>query len=161
MTSVDAIDLRKALGKFATGVTIVTTQGVGDQLVGVTANSFNTVSLSPPIVLWSLTKTSSTLSDFDHSGRFIINILSTDQVHLSQRFSKPISDKFENVEHSKGIAGLPYLHDCVARFECKTLHRHEVGDHILFLGQIEAYEHTHLEPLLFCKGQYAHSHALN
>jgi len=152
--SFDKRDLRNALGSYGTGVTVITSGNINTRLVGVTANSFSSVSLDPPIVSWSLVATSSSLDIFDQSNRFVINVLSLQQVHLSKRFSSTASDKFDGVGFSEGLAGLPVIDDCVAAFECKTLQRLVVGDHILFLGQVENYFYENKPPLLFCQGNY-------
>jgi len=147
-------ELRKALGTFATGVTIVTTLSKDKQLVGITANSFSSVSLDPPIVLWSLKKSSLSLEAFDHSGRFVVNVLSQTQMDLSTRFASSVSDKFSSVLYTEGIGGLPIINSCVATFQCKTYQRIEAGDHILFLGEVEAFDYHNHPSLMFCKGKY-------
>lgn len=150
------LDLRKALGNFGTGVTIVSTLSASGEPVGMTANSFSSVSLDPPIVLWSLRKTSPSLQAFDHCGRFVINVLALDQLELSKRFATSMPNKFEGVAHQPGAAGLPVIDGCASVFQCKTVQRLEVGDHILFLGEIEDFHHhTDRDTLLFCRGQYA------
>jgi flavin reductase (DIM6/NTAB) family NADH-FMN oxidoreductase RutF len=156
----DPRDLRRAFGRFGTGVTVVTTRCFDGQRVGVTANSFNTVSLEPPIVLWSLAIRSPNLENFRQAGRFVVNVLARSQVELSQRFSRPAPDKFAGVAHHEGLGGLPVLEGCVAAIECVTLNSHAVGDHVLFLGRVEAYTYADAEPLLFCNGQYLETKAL-
>lgn len=151
----DSRDLRQALSAFGTGVTVVTTLDGEARPVGVTANSFNSVSLEPPIVLWSLRKSSPSLPAFDACGRFVINVLTLDQVPLSRRFASPVPEKFHEVAHAPGTHGLPVLAGCAAVFECQTAQRHEVGDHILYLGRVEAYHHRPGPALLFCQGRYA------
>ena len=146
---------RSALGMFATGVTIVTARAADGSLVGLTANSFNSVSLEPPIVLWSLRKASPSLPAFDACGRFVINVLTLDQVPISQRFASPVPEKFRDVAHAPGEHGLPVIEGCAAVFECQTEQRHEVGDHILYLGRVQAYHHRPGPGLLFCQGRYA------
>jgi flavin reductase (DIM6/NTAB) family NADH-FMN oxidoreductase RutF len=153
----DRLDFRKALGSFGTGVTIVTTKAADARLVGVTANSFSSVSLEPPIVLWSLQKTSPNLSAYDDCGRFVINVLSLAQIEHSKRFASPVPDKFNGVDYTLGIEGLPLLKGCAATFECLTIQRLDVGDHILFLGQVEAYQHLDQTALLYVQGRYAQS----
>ena len=151
----DPRDLRNAFGSFGTGVTVVTSGHAQTRLVGVTANSFSSVSLDPPIVLWSLVKGSPSLDVFDQTERFVVNILSLDQVDLSKRFSSPaVTNKFEGLDHGFGLGGLPVLHDCAATLECKTIQRLEIGDHILFLGQVESYAYERKPTLLFCQGSY-------
>ncbi len=150
------LDLRKALGNFGTGVTIVSTLSASGEPTGMTANSFSSVSLDPPIVLWSLLNTSPSLQAFDACGRFVINVLALDQLPLSKRFATSMPNKFEGVAHQPGLAGLPVIEDCASVFQCKTVQRLEVGDHILFLGEIEAYHHhTDRDTLLYYRGQYA------
>jgi len=152
--TLDKRDLRRALGSFGTGVTVVTSGNSQSRWVGVTANSFSSVSLEPPVVLWSLGSNSPSLEVFDETGRFVINVLALDQVELSKQFSKPLSDKFSGVECIEGLGGVPVIPDCVATFECKTIQRTLVGDHVLFLGQVENYVYESKTPLLFCQGQY-------
>lgn len=148
-------DYRNALGKFGTGVAIVTSKTTDDLPVGVTINSFNSVSLDPPIVLWSLNKQSPSLKAFDDTGRFVIHVLSKDQVDLSKRFSSRIEEKFANVEYEFGDLGVPLIPACAAIFECTTWQRQQVGDHILFLGLVENFKSTEKEALLYYKGRYA------
>ncbi len=153
-TTWDKRDLRNALGSYGTGVTVVTSGNSKSRLVGVTANSFTSVSLDPPIVLWSLVSTSPSLEVFDQSGRFVINVLALHQIDLSKQFSKTLADKFAGVEYQEGLDGLPIIQNCVATFECKTIQRIVVGDHVLFLGQVENYVYESKTPLLFCQGNY-------
>jgi flavin reductase (DIM6/NTAB) family NADH-FMN oxidoreductase RutF len=153
-TTWDKRDLRKALGSFGTGVTVVTSGNSQSRWVGVTANSFSSVSLEPPIVLWSLVSTSPNLEVFDQTERFVINVLGLEQVELSKQFSKSLTDKFAGVDCVEGLGGVPIIQNCVATFECKTVQRILVGDHVLFLGQVENYVYEGKTPLLFCQGQY-------
>ena len=154
-TNFDRRDLRKAFSSFGTGVTIVTTKTHDNRLVGLTVNSFSSVSLEPAIVLWSLQKSSPNLEAFETGERFVINVLSQDQLDHSRRFASPIPNKFDGVAYRFGIEGLPVLDDCAAAFECRKLQSLEVGDHVLYLGQVEAYEYQHQAPLLFVQGDYA------
>jgi flavin reductase (DIM6/NTAB) family NADH-FMN oxidoreductase RutF len=153
----DRLDLRKALGSFGTGVTIVTTKSSDNRMVGVTANSFSSVSLEPAIVLWSLQKNSPSLSAYDHCGRFVINVLTLSQIDHSRRFASAVPDKFFGVDYRFGLAGLPVLEGCAAAFECLTVQRLDVGDHILYLGQVEAYQHQEQSALIYVQGKYARS----
>ena len=150
----DKRDLRTAFGSFGTGVTVVTSGNAQSRLVGVTANSFSSVSLEPPIVLWSLVSSSPSLEVFDETGRFVINVLALQQMDFSKQFSKTLTDKFDGVDYIEGLGGLPVIQNCVATFECKTIQRTLVGDHILFLGQVENYVYENKTPLLFCQGNY-------
>jgi flavin reductase (DIM6/NTAB) family NADH-FMN oxidoreductase RutF len=151
----DSRELRNVLGCFGTGVTVVTTLDKNGQKVGLTANSFSSVSLDPPIVLWSLSKQSKSLNAFMDASRFVINVLSMEQLPLSKQFSKPLDDRFIGVSSSEGLGSLPVLNDCAANIECRAVSSQEVGDHILFLGQIERYNYLEKETLLFCNGAYA------
>jgi flavin reductase (DIM6/NTAB) family NADH-FMN oxidoreductase RutF len=151
----DSRELRNVLGSFGTGVTVVTTVGASGERIGLTANSFSSVSLDPPIVLWSLGKQSRNLAVFHESGRFVINVLGVDQMHLSNQFAKPAEDRFAGVDHKLGLGGLPVIHGCAANIECETISAQEVGDHILFLGKIVRYTHMKKDSLLFCNGAYA------
>lgn len=150
----DPLDLRRAFGRFGTGVTVITTRAPDGTRLGVTANSFNTVSLEPPIVLWSLSGKSPSLASFRAAGRFVVNVLALDQLDLSQRFSRSAPDKFAGVTCSEGLGGLPVLEGCAASMECSVVHTHEVGDHVLFLGQVERYAYEQAAPLLYLNGQY-------
>lgn len=158
--SFDPLQLRRALGSYGTGVTVVSTLAPGGRLVGVTANSFSSVSLDPPIVLWSLNRRSPSMAAFDDSGRFVINVLTLEQVALSRRFASSQPDKFDGVAHQRGLAGLPVLRGTAATFECRTEQRLEVGDHVLYLGRVEAFEHRPGAGLLYCQGRYAQSVSL-
>jgi len=144
---------RTALGAFATGVTVVTTRYEEDD-VGLTANSFNSVSLDPPMVLWSLAKTSRALPVFMAVDYFAVHILASDQQALSARFSKSSADKFANLPLERGLGEVPLLPQCSARFLCRTAFRYEGGDHMIFVGQVETFDHWDRPPLLFHRGGY-------
>jgi flavin reductase (DIM6/NTAB) family NADH-FMN oxidoreductase RutF len=147
---------RNALGSFPTGVAIITTTGAHGQPVGLTCNSFSSVSLDPPLVSWGLRVSSKSLDAFRGTGAFAINILAEDQKELSARFANgAISDKFEGVDWRRGHADLPVLAGCVAAFECDKFAEHDAGDHVLFLGRVARFEHGRQEPsLVFYKGAY-------
>lgn len=144
---------RSALGRFATGVTIVTTNDRDGQPIGVTANSFNSVSLDPPMVLWSLAKSSYSLESFSTGEHFAVHILSCDQQELSNRFARRGENKFEGLTHIKKPA--PLLEDCTARFICRTAFQYEGGDHIIFVGEVTDYTAGDKPPLLYLEGRYA------
>ncbi len=150
----DSRDLRNAFACFGTGVTVVTSLGTDGRLVGVTANSFSSVSLEPPIVSWNLGIKSPSLAAFDEAGRFVVNVLALNQVHLSNQFASKSLERFAGVEFDESLGGLPVLRGCAAVIECRTIQRLEVGDHILFLGAVEQYRYQSIEPLLFCQGTY-------
>lgn len=144
---------RAALGRFATGVTIVTTQDELGAPIGVTANSFNSVSLDPPMVLWSLAKSSMSLSAFSQADTFAVHILACDQQDMSNRFARRGDDKFSGVEFEPGP--VPLFTNCAARFICKTAFQYEGGDHIIFVGEVTDFEAEGKPPLLYLEGRYA------
>ncbi|MGA2842461.1 MAG: flavin reductase family protein [Steroidobacteraceae bacterium] len=153
-STIDRKEFRSALGAFATGVTIVTTCHEGID-VGLTANSFNSVSLDPPMVLWSLGKTSLSLPHFAATSHFAVHILSDEQEALSARFATRGADKFGGLDFERGHHDLPLLTGCVARFQCRKLFEYEGGDHVIFVGEVVAFDHVSKRPLLFHGGQYA------
>ena len=150
----DVRALRVALGRFATGVTVVTCLSPDGERVGLTANSFNSLSLDPPLVLWSLRETSANLPVFTAAGRFAINVLSEAQVDLSRRFAARGEDKFADGVWALSELGNPVLAGCAAVFECEHHAQHDVGDHRLFIGRVLACEESALPPLLFRAGHY-------
>ncbi|HEX7891812.1 MAG TPA: flavin reductase [Ramlibacter sp.] len=152
----DPREFRRALGTFPTGVAIITTRGPDGRPVGLTCNSFSSVSLDPPLVLWSLRTSSKSLAAFRAASCFAINVLAEDQGKLSARFaSGTVDDKFEGVAHSEGLLGVPLIEDCLARFHCSTFSEHEAGDHVVFIGRVERFDHGRQEdPLVFYKGAY-------
>lgn len=150
----DARDLRRALGQYATGVTVVTTLHDG-QRYGMTANSFTSVSLNPPLVLWAAARSSPSLPAFEAEDRFAVNVLAADQHHLSRQFATTGNDKFEGVALLDGSPeGLPLLEGTVAHFVCRRTQRVDAGDHVVFLGEIEQYDAPGGEPLVFHSGSY-------
>ena len=146
--------LRNALGAFATGVTIVTTRGEGETDIGLTANSFSSVSLNPPLVLWSSSLYAQSLPAFQESTHFCINILAYDQIELSNKFAKQSDDKFIDVEHIIPESGAPVIVGSAAHFECRNEFRHYGGDHIIFIGHVERFAYTDKPTLMFCRGKY-------
>jgi 3-hydroxy-9,10-secoandrosta-1,3,5(10)-triene-9,17-dione monooxygenase reductase component len=147
--------LRAALGTFATGVTIVTTTDADGLPVGVTASSFNSVSLDPPLILWSLAKSSLSYAAFAASGHFAVHVLADDQADLSARFARSQSDKWEGLEWRKGEEGSPLLNECLSLFECRTHAQYDGGDHVIFVGEVVGFEAHDKDPLLFHAGRYA------
>lgn len=145
---------RTALGSFATGVTIVTTRDRNGVDVGLTANSFNSVSLNPPMVLWSLSNTSSSIDVFREADHFAVHILAADQDELSSQFSRKNIDRFGGVAVERGATGIPLLQGCASRFECRTSYRYEGGDHTIFVGEVTAFDQSDRRPLVFHGGRY-------
>ena len=155
-TAFDQKEFRNALGTFPTGVAIITTKGLEGEPVGLTCNSFSSVSLEPPLVSWSLRKASKSLETFRHTPAFTINILAGDQNELSGRFaSSKITDKFSGVDWRPGHGGAPVIANTLASFECSTFAVHDAGDHLIFIGQVQVFDHGRPEdPLVFYKGAY-------
>jgi len=151
---VDPRHLRQALGRFATGVTIVTTCSPSGKLEGLTANSFSSVSLDPPLVLWSLQKRAPSLESFRSSGHFAVNVLGAHQHGHCQHFARPSVDKFQSVPHELGFGGCPVLDDCIATFECSTHDIIEGGDHLIFIGRVERAIYRDGDPLIFSSGSF-------
>jgi flavin reductase (DIM6/NTAB) family NADH-FMN oxidoreductase RutF len=152
--AMDERHLRNALGRFVTGVTVITTRTRGGRLEGLTANSFSAVSLDPPLVLWSLRAASSCLPSFEDADHFAVNVLGAWQFALSQHFAKRAEDKFHNVVHAPGLGGCPLLFGALATFECHKDARVTSGDHVVFFGRIERAEYREGEPLVFSAGKY-------
>ena len=145
---------RNALGAFATGVTIITTLSPEGADVGVTANSFNSVSLDPPMILWSLAKNSTSLAAFMAAEHFAVHVLAMDQEGLSGKFAKSSDNKFLGVTVERGAGGIPLIPGCAARFQCRTAFRHEGGDHIILVGEVDEFDHDGHAPLAFHGGRY-------
>jgi 3-hydroxy-9,10-secoandrosta-1,3,5(10)-triene-9,17-dione monooxygenase reductase component len=152
---IDPMDFRRALGSFVTGVTVITTRRVSGELIGLTANSFNSVSLTPPLVLWSLSLFAPSLPAFQEAPYFAVNILAADQVLVSQQFSRRASDKFAGVSFRESVGGVPLLEGAAASFTCRNEFRYYGGDHVIFLGAVVAYEYSDRDPLVFARGRYA------
>lgn len=146
---------RNALGAFATGVTIVTTRDDQGRDIGLTANSFNSVSLDPPMVLWSLAKNARSLPAFLAASHFAVHVLAADQEELSLRFASRGSEKFAGLDLERGASQVPLLRNCSARFQCRTAFRHEGGDHVIFVGAVESFDQSARPPLVFHGGRYA------
>ena len=148
--------LRQLLGCFPTGVAVITTRAADGRPAGLTCNSFSSVSLEPPLVLFSLRKASRLLGAFTEADAFAINILSQRQDALSSRFaSSRIEDKFEGVNWSPGVLDMPVIDDCLASFECSVYACHEAGDHYVFIGEVKRMSAgTADQALVFYKGAY-------
>ena len=156
-----ALEFRAALGMFATGVTVVTARTAAGELVGLTANSFNSVSLDPPLVLWSLSQRSLSLDAFRTGSHYAINVLAADQHELALRFATPLSDRWDGVAWTPGVAGAPLITGAMAHFECFNKSRYEEGDHVILVGQVEQVAHRpEATPLLFHGGRFYTEHPL-
>lgn len=151
----DAKQLRQALGWFATGVTIATTLDPAGAPVGLTCNSFNSVSLEPPLVLWSLGRASFSRPAFERNETFAINVLPREAAAMAQRFARPLEDKWADVAWAPGTAGVPRLPNALACFDCRVRERFQGGDHLIFLGEIVAMDSRGAgEPLVFLRGRF-------
>ncbi|MGY8666457.1 flavin reductase family protein [Bradyrhizobium sp. UFLA05-109] len=151
---IDPRDFRNALGMYATGVTIITAAGPDGKPYGLTCNSFASVSLNPPLVLWSLVVYSSSLTVFQNASHFAVNVLGASQQALANKFAKSSDDKFTGIDWSPGLGHAPLLAESVANFQCRSVNRYYGGDHVIFLGAVEAYSYNRSEPLLFARGSY-------
>ena len=147
-------EIRNLLGQFATGVTVITKRGKDGRKVGMTANSFSSLSLDPPLILWSLAKTAPSLSDFTSAEYFAIHMLAQEHHQLSGHFARPAEDKFAGIAHQQCAAGTPLLEGALATLLCRNVNQYEGGDHLIFIGQIEQYQQRAGEPLVFHAGKY-------
>lgn len=146
---------------FATGVTIVTARTPEGDLVGLTANSFNSVSLTPPLVLWSLARSAGSMAAFSTGSHYAINILGSDQQALARQFAAKDVDRYQGVQFSLGASGAPLLQGAAATFECFNRSRYEEGDHVIFVGEVERCNHrAGASPLLFHGGRFYTEHPL-
>lgn len=156
----DVKDFRRALAQFPTGVTVITTRDSDGHPVGVTASSFNSVSMDPALVLWSIDKGAHSLETFRTAEHFAVNVLSRDQVDVSNRFASRGEDKFSGIDFNDGLGGSPILNDYAAQFECKTWAVYEGGDHLILVGEVVDYRYKDMhQPLVFARGSYAVSAA--
>jgi flavin reductase (DIM6/NTAB) family NADH-FMN oxidoreductase RutF len=145
---------RQCLGKFATGVTVVTCSDADGNPCGITANSFSSVSLDPPLVLWNIAKVSNSLDAYLQADNFAINVLSAEQQQLSSHFAGTDHTIFKDVEHTLSADGVPLLPDTIATFHCRTHQIHDCGDHFVVIGEVTAQQLTDADPLLFYSGAY-------
>lgn len=153
-TTFDKRQLRDTLGSFVTGVTVVTTLDAEGTMHGLTANSFSSVSLDPPLVLWSQATSAGSHPAFRNADRFTINILAEDQYELANHFAARSPDKFFGVGYDVGAGGLPLLRNCSAWLECKVVARYPGGDHVIFVGAVDSIRRSARRPLVFGGGQY-------
>ncbi len=146
---------------FATGVTIVTARATNGTLVGLTANSFNSVSLDPPLVLWSLARSAASMAALRTGSHYAVNILAAAQKSLAERFASKNVDRWRDVAYTEGIGGAPVLVGAAASFECFNRSRYDEGDHVIFVGEVERCSHrAGASPLLFHGGRFYTEHPL-
>jgi flavin reductase (DIM6/NTAB) family NADH-FMN oxidoreductase RutF len=153
--SFSADEFRASLAMFATGVTIVTARMADGQPIGLTANSFNSVSIDPPLVLWSLSRQAGSMPAFARGSHYAINILAADQRTLAERFASKEVARFDGVAFQPGNSGVPLLDGAAAAFECFNRSRYEEGDHVIFVGEVErCVRRAGAHPLIFHGGRY-------
>ncbi|MYZ49113.1 flavin reductase family protein [Propylenella binzhouense] len=153
--SPDPKQLRTALGQFATGVAVITAQDRRGGLIGLTMSSFNSVSLDPPLILFSVDRRANSLNALLEAQGYAVNILSRQQEELSNRFARALSDKWADVAHSLGHAQAPLLHGAIAHFECAPYAQYDGGDHVIVVGRVLRFSaNPEAEPLVFFRGKY-------
>jgi flavin reductase (DIM6/NTAB) family NADH-FMN oxidoreductase RutF len=150
----DTRHFRHALSQFATGVTVITTRLPDGTFLGLTASSFNSVSLDPPLVLWSLAQGASSLPVFTGNSHYVINVLAGDQAALAERFAMRIENRFDGVEFDLSHTGLPILKGVAAWFECHNRSRYPEGDHVIFVGEVERCDVAPQSALVFHGGRF-------
>jgi flavin reductase (DIM6/NTAB) family NADH-FMN oxidoreductase RutF len=161
--ALDTPQFKQALSRFATGVTVITTQQLGEpnpadwghQFVGLTASSFNSVSLTPPLVVWSLGLTSRSVPSFQQCSHYVINVLSEAQLPLCQQFAYGQGNRFDKVDMALGSTGLPILKNALAWFECRNRSQYPEGDHIIFVGEVLQCGFTEGSPLIYQQGKFS------
>lgn len=151
---VRSTDYRRALAQFATGVTVVTTRAADGTPVGLTVNSFNSVSLEPPLVLWSLALKANSLPAFEQCGHYAVNVLSDQQLSVATRFATRGADRFGLADWHAGPFQLPVLDDCVATLVATNRSRYREGDHMILVGEVVQYDAPGGVPLVFHDGRY-------
>lgn len=154
MSEFDPRTFRDALGQYATGVTIVTTVDASGKPAGMTVNSFASVSLDPPLLLWSIDRSSDLFTEFSKSDHFAVHVLRKDQQEISNLFATDSKEKFSAIGYENGISGLPLLAEYCARFQCSIENRFAGGDHLILVGRVLEIVQGPGEPLVFHAGQY-------
>jgi len=155
LSNFDPKAFRRALGNFATGVTIITTRSPDGTNIGVTASSFSSLSLDPPLILWSSIKDTPSCKVFESASHFAVNILASDQIEMSNHFARQQEDKFAGIVWQEGIGGSPIFPDCAGRFQCETHNKLDGGDHWIFIGKVLAFDDFGRSPLCFHQGSYS------
>ncbi len=154
MSDITPLELRRALGRFATGVTVITTRDASGKPIGLTANSFTSVSMDPPLVLWCLASRSANRKAFEQASSFAINVLSRSQEGLCRQFSDPkVVDRFAGVAWHPGASGAPLLEESLVQMECVPWDLREAGDHLIMIGRVNALQAGGGEPLVFSTGK--------
>lgn len=151
----DSTHFRHALSQFATGVTVITTCLEDGRFFGLTASSFNSLSLDPPLVLWSLSSSAKSLPLFTDNTHYVINVLAADQAALAERFAQRIDNRFDGVEFVLSNTGLPIIQGATAWFECHNRSRYPEGDHVIFVGEVERCDVQPRPALVFHGGHFS------
>ena len=151
---IDLAEYRRALSCFATGVAVVTTRESDGERLGMTISSFNSVSLDPPLVLWSIAKDALSYDKFSAADHFAVNVLAMHQKDVSARFARSGADKFEGLDCREGISGIPILPEYAACFECSLEHCYDGGDHSIIVGRVLRFEDRETDPLIFYRGRF-------
>jgi len=160
LPATDTAKLRRCLGRFATGVTVVTCSDALGRPCGITANSFSSVSLDPPLVLWNIAKVSNSLQAYLDAEFFAINILGVQQSEVSTHFARTDHTRFNGIDYTLSGNGVPILHDTIACLHCRTYQIHDCGDHHIIIGEVESFRFDNRAPLLFFGGGYAAADSL-
>lgn len=155
VTEFDVRAFRHALGQFATGVAVITAEGADQAAIGITISSFNSVSVDPPFVLFSIDRRANSLQAMIEAKDYAVNILGRDQEHLSNKFARALEDKWAAVEHTIGHMAAPLITGALAHFECAPYAQYDGGDHVIFVGRVVRF-HSHAadDPLIFFRGTY-------
>ncbi|WP_428851447.1 flavin reductase family protein [Imbroritus primus] len=152
-TTFDSKQFRGALSAFATGITVVTSRSADGKDFGLTATSFNSVSLDPPMVLWSLDCKSSNAAAFEQVDAFAVHILAAGQEHICKQFSTRGIDRFAGLDLTRGHGDVPVIQGCTAVFECRIAHRYQGGDHVIMVGEVLSFSTAPSDPLVFYRGK--------
>lgn len=155
MSDIDVKELRNCFGKFATGITVITALAPDGTKLGLTVNSFSSLSLEPPMILWSLDKKSKNLDAMKGAPHFAVNVLASDQMDISNRFARTSDNKFDGIKLMPSKCNLPLLEGTVAHLECELIDMVEGGDHLIFIGKVEHFDVKDKKPLLYINGQYS------
>ncbi|CAN5317316.1 flavin reductase family protein [soil metagenome] len=147
-------EFRQALSHLASGVSVVTTKDARGNPFGITVSAFCSVSLAPPLVLVCIEKATGSHHAFKESNAFVVNILDSTQMNISEIFATPLDDKFENVANEPGVFGIPILTGVLANIECRLMHSYDAGDHSIFVGEVERSTVSEGEPLIYFEGEY-------
>ena len=147
-------EFRAALGRFASGVTVITTVDAAGHKHGITVSAFSSVSLAPPLILICIDKNTGSHHAFEQNERFAVNILREDQQHFSDHFAAHRTDKFDGIEHTVNEHGIPVIKDVLVNLECRRVNAHDTGDHTIYIGEIERAAITDGNPLVYFHGNY-------